>query len=262
MLQMKDIKELLRDFGLSPKEIEVFMMVFQAGKISPAAIAKITKIKRPTVYVVAKDLAKRGFLIEDDTGKTINYLPTQPEYLHEVIEKERSALSTKESVIMRIAEGLKDMPRSSTYAVPKIRFIEGEKEIEKFLYQQIPEWLRSMTSEDTTTWWGFQDNSFLELPRYRKWIEWHWKQMPKNFDLRLLSNDSDTEQTFQEKMTERRKIKFWKNANFTATQWFMGEYSVMIMTSATPHYLVEMKDAVYAKNMRELFKHLWKEVSD
>jgi sugar-specific transcriptional regulator TrmB len=261
MLGMRDINELLRDFGLSTKEIEVFMVVFQAGKISPAAIAKVTKIKRPTVYVIAKDLAKRGFLIEDDTGKTISYLPTKPEYLPEIIEKERSVLNTKENALVRIAESLKNIPQSSTYAVPKIRFIEGEKEIEKFLYHQIPEWLRSMTSEDTTTWWGFQDNSFLESARYRKWIEWHWKQMAKNFDLRLLSNDSDTERTFQGKMTERRKIKFWENANFSATQWFMGEYSVMIMTSATPHYLVEMKDAVYAKNMRELFKHLWEDAS-
>ncbi|MES2134803.1 MAG: helix-turn-helix domain-containing protein [Patescibacteria group bacterium] len=258
---MKEIDELLRDFGLSSKEIQVLMAVFQAGKISPAAIAKLTKLKRPTVYVLAKELAKRGFLLEDTTGKTINYLPTQPEYLSEVIEREHSVLAEKERIIKNITESLKSLPRSSTYAVPKIRFVEGEKEVEQFLYRQIPEWFASMEVAHTRTWWGFQDSSFVQSARYRKWIEWHWKQMPNDFDLRLLSNISDTETAMQGKISERRRIRFWEDADFTATQWFMGEYSVMIMTSATPHYLVETKDAVYARNMRALFKHLWQEVS-
>lgn len=51
-----------------------------------------------------------------------------------------------------------------------------------------------------------------------------------------------------------------RTSNFTVSQWILGDYSVMAQTRSRPHYLVEMHDAVYATNMRELFKNLWEEV--
>ena len=58
-----------------------------------------------------------------------------------------------------------------------------------------------------------------------------------------------------------RSIKFWKKGfDFTETQWIVGDYSIMIMSRQKPYYAVETHDAVYADNMRKLFKNLWEEI--
>jgi len=64
-----------------------------------------------------------------------------------------------------------------------------------------------------------------------------------------------------EKQYARRKMKFWSDAKqFTASTWVCGDYVIMIVTNQQPHYLVEIYDATFAHNMREVFKGLWKKV--
>lgn len=41
------------------------------------------------------------------------------------------------------------------------------------------------------------------------------------------------------------------------TQWVAGDYVINIITSHKPHYLVEIKDAVMAENLREMLKGMW-----
>jgi hypothetical protein len=45
--------------------------------------------------------------------------------------------------------------------------------------------------------------------------------------------------------------------NFSATTWVTGEYVIMLYTQQHPHYLIEIHDARFSQNMRELFKQLW-----
>jgi hypothetical protein len=53
-------------------------------------------------------------------------------------------------------------------------------------------------------------------------------------------------------------IKFWKkDFNFTATNGILGDYVILVMTKQRPHYIVEIHDAVYAENMRQVFRNLW-----
>ena len=86
-----------------------------------------------------------------------------------------------------------------------------------------------------------------------------WLQIPKNFELKLLSNESKIEQVMKnKKYAECRQIKFWdKSSNFTGTLWVLGDYLVLIMTKQRPHYLVEIHDTIFAHNIREVFKNIW-----
>lgn len=57
----------------------------------------------------------------------------------------------------------------------------------------------------------------------------------------------------------RREIRFWEaSEDFTATTWILGNYVVMIVAQEHPHYLVEIHDAVLSRNLREVFKGIWK----
>ncbi len=254
------IEEKLKELGLSEKEVAIYAALVEVGKTSPARLAKATGIKRPTVYAVGEDLLRKGLIEADTTGATMFYFPASAESLKRSVEKEKQALENKKHLLEALSKEVESLPRSKTYAVPRIQFIEHEENVLDFLHKQISVWNASLLKTEPT-WWGFQDHTLVEADKYRKWIRFAWDHSPETMSVNLLSNDSEIEEEMKKTPIPRRNIKFWKGAqNFTATQWIVGDYSVLVQTKQKPHYLVQIHDPVYSANMRELFKNLWKEV--
>lgn len=251
------IDNLLNQLGLSDKEKTIYKLILEHGKISPALLSKLTKINRTTVYSVANDLKSKGLIAEDLGGKIIYYVPILENEFEKTIKKENEKFKEKEKTLRELQEALKNIPKSKTYSVPKIRFID-ETDLEDYLYEATPKWHKSMIKTDST-WWGFQDHTFVE--KFEKWIDWHWDIAPKEIDLKLFTNESGIEKDMKtKKYVERRMIKFLESNEFSATVWAVGEYLVFVMTKQRPYYLVEINDSVLAANTRELFKTLWKKV--
>jgi len=251
------IIELLTKLGFSDKETQVYLTVLENGKIAPARVASLTKIKRSTVYAVAKELLKRGVITEDVEGSGGYLVALPPENLNFAIKTEEQAIAVKKRIVKEAISELLTIPQSTSYSVPKMRFID-EYNVKDFLYRQTPVWEESMSLTKEQTWWGFQDHTFVEDKECGEWVEWYWSRAPEQYDLKLISNDSEIEEKMKTKNIERRVVKFWKkDFKFTATTWILGEYVVFVMSKQRPHYLVEIHDAVYAQNMREVFRNLW-----
>lgn len=268
------IDNILNQLGLSDKEKIIYKLILERGKISPALLARIAKINRTTVYSVASVLKSKGLIAEDLGGKIIYYIPTDTEGLEKTIKKEGEKFKEKERHLRELQETLKNIPKSKTYSVPKIRFIE-EEDINDYLYESTPKWHESMMKTDKT-WRGFQDHTFVE--KFEKWIDWHWEVAPKEIDLKLFTNESKIEKNMEtKKYAKKRIMKFLKSSEpaprfenknylsiqsegFSATQWVIGEYLIFVMTKQHPYYLVEINDSVLAANTRELFKILWEKI--
>ncbi len=244
----------LGKLGFSEKESEVYLALLQHGKMTPAEIAKMTRISRPTVYSVSKELVKKGVVIEDLGGSSRSLIAKQPEDLAILVNREQKALDLKKATVQSAIGELKKIAQSSKYSIPKIVFIP-EEEIEGYLYKQTSTWNASI-KETKTMYWGFQDPSLVE--HYQEWIDWYWQQANPPV-LQLLSNESNIEETMKTKGYTNRRIRFWGGAaSFTATTWIMGGYVVMINTTAHPFHLIELHDAMMAENLRQLFVGIWK----
>ena len=247
------MKALLQQLGLSEGEIAVYSIVVQQRKATPALIARLTKINRPTVYNLCKKLVARGFLVEDLGDKTLKLTLAPPTELKLVMKKDEEELIRRQKLVGELAEELLLIQSSATYPVPKVRFI-GQDRLEQYLYTQAPVWDLSIARYHAV-WWGFQDHTFVE--HYKEWIDWYWKQASPKVQLYLLSNAAKVEDTMKGKY-ERRHIKPWnKGEFFTASTWVLGDYLVMIITDKEPFYLVEIHDERMAHNFRELFKNIW-----
>ncbi len=249
------LEKILKDLELGQKEEKVYRLILERGKVAPAVIARMAHINRSTVYSVAKELKEKGLIVEDIGGKMLYYLPTRSEELEKVIKKEKEKSEEKINIIKKLQAELTALPESKNYSIPKIRFVD-EVDIADYLNEALPRWHESMLKVDTT-WWGFQDHSFVE--KFEKWIDHSWKVAPKEIDLKLLTNGSDIEKKMKDKKyAERRNVRFFPKSEFSATQWVMGDYIIFITTKEHPYYLIEIRDAVIAENTRELFKKLWK----
>jgi sugar-specific transcriptional regulator TrmB len=247
------ITDLLKQLGLGDKEITVYVTLLQHGTLTPASLAKITKLNRSTVYSTIKELVEKGIITEDLGGTYLLVVAKPPQELNILAHKEEKLLQEKKAVIKNAVEELQAFTKSTQYTIPKISFI-AEDEIENHLHKQTSVWDKSILKHDGV-WWGFQDQTFVE--HYEKWIDWYWEQGSKaNASLRLISNE--VAEKIKKKKFTRRQIRFWDQShNFTATTWILGDYVVMAVTNQHPHYMVEIYDATLAHNMREVFKGIW-----
>jgi sugar-specific transcriptional regulator TrmB len=251
------IKETLKKLNFNDKEVQIYLLCLQHGKLTPSAISKMANINRTTVYSVAKELIKKGVLQEDLGGANRAFLALPPQTFESNWKKEERKLQDKKLAVMRAVSELGAYTRGSKYSVPKILFIE-EEGVEDHLYKQTSIWNRSL-KEKEVDYWGFQDPSFIEY--YEEWIDWYWTQEKSSNDISLKLLSTKEAETLKGKKYKNRQIRFWNKAkNITATTWIMGDHVVMIITNKRPHYLVEIVDEVLADNMRQIFKSMWEEV--
>jgi predicted transcriptional regulator len=256
---MDMINETLKNIGLSEKEIAIYLAVLEQGKALPANISQITKINRTTVYSVAKDLVKKGFLYEDLGGQITYLVAVPPQDLKHLLQKEEVELENKRKLFETAILELQNFSKNTKYTIPKISFIQ-EQDLDNYLYKRSDEWHASIMKYDGILW-GFQDHSFAE--NYEKWIDWEWRVGgPKDLRLRLFSNESGIEKKNKNKeYSNRRIIRYWNKTPFTASVWVHGDYFIMVYTQKRPHYLVEIYDSLLAENMREFFKGVWQELA-
>jgi sugar-specific transcriptional regulator TrmB len=248
-----ELQKSLENLGFSAKEIQVYLAIIKLGKTTPAEVAKVTKIGRPTVYNLAKSLISKGVIAEDKADAILHLVALPPEGLRASIERSKVELSKRESLVDGAIEELGLIQSGESYPVPRLRFVE-ENELRDYLFQSAMKWNESVISKDGV-WYGFQDHSFVE--NYEDWIDWTVKKFKgMKYEVKLFSNASKIEEKLEGKIPERN-IKFLKSSRFTATTWVVGDYLVMISTSKAPFYLVEIHDALMAENMREVFKNMW-----
>lgn len=250
------MEKLFEAIGLNANEREVYLAVLSAGKISPQRVARLTGINRTTVYSIAKKLRDSGFITEDVGQKVTYLLAENPENLQKIFEKEEQKLEERKKAAIALSKELATLPRSATYSVPRIHFVE-ESDLSAYLYAEYARWQESAKSHDDT-WWGFQDNTFTET--YDAWIDWCWRQTPE-VKTRLFLNEVQIEQQMGKKYTERNAKPLPSGVHFDSSFWVVGDYLLMAQTRVRPHYLVVIHDAVLARNQRSLFKGLWDSVA-
>jgi len=249
--------DILKNLGLSDKEIKLYKVLLEHGRSTPTQLSKITKINRATIYHTAKGLIGRGLVAEDLAGPVLHFLPLPPKNLLKSISNSRRELDEKEEMVKQAINDLSMISSSNQYSIPKITFIE-EKNLEKYLYDNASRWNKELLKFDGT-WWGFQDHSLVE--NFEDWIVWVSKTKEYNnpkINAKLLSNNSEIENKMEKKIPKsKRNTRFTNGMNFTSTVWIVGEYIITVSTRQHPFYLIEIHDAMLAHNLRETFKKLW-----
>ncbi len=238
--------------GFNMNEKDVYLALVQLGKASPVRIAKETGINRTTVYSISRKLISLGLVGEDLSAKAAYLYAERPEALRHMFAKEETALHTRKALAETIAHEIAALPSAGAYSVPRIKFVE-ETDLSEYLYSATEQWVTSGMQRDNL-WWGYHDDSFTS--EYREWIEWCWKRWPETH-VRLLSNKAEVEERLSEKYAQRITRTLPDTHDFDSSLWVIGDYVLMVQTRERPHYLVEIHDAVFARNQRQLFKSLW-----
>lgn len=116
----------LQDIGLNDKEASVYLALLSVEHASVLDLAKKTKIKRPTVYVVLDSLAKKGLVSETSAGKKNYYYAESPERLKTYVERKKIALEESQKKLETIIPEIKSIQRESGEK-PVVKYFEGKE---------------------------------------------------------------------------------------------------------------------------------------
>ncbi len=249
------ITDLLKKIGFSDKESLVYLTLVQRGRMTASQISISTKLNRTTTYSILGGLIEKNLVIEDLGAATSIYLPAPSSSLLDYFERKERELGKKKELAIRAVSEIERLSSNQPFQLAKITFVD-EADIESHLCNRTAKWTASASAHDNK-WRGFQDSKLLELfPDYFSLL--YKKLLPPTVSQELITEDMPVEKALEKLRYPNRNIKIWQHGyDFTYSTWILGEYIIMIQTKDQPYYLIEMKDAILAKNLRDIFSGLW-----
>ena len=119
---MKDIETALEAWGLTPKEIKVYLALLELGEATTFRIAELTRINRVTLYDLLGALAEKGIVGVTIKEKVKYFYPAKPQVLSEILKEKQQSIQRILPLLVR---------RMGTIGKrPKIEFYEGSKGID------------------------------------------------------------------------------------------------------------------------------------
>ena len=135
LINMDNIKEILKNLDLSDKESDVYLAVLALGKGIISDIARRARLKRTTAYEYVESLLQKGLICKTVGKKRIFYCVENPQKIPKLFEKKKQALDDKKRKMEKYIPELTSL-FSASFSRPVVSFYEGKDGI-KEIYLQI-----------------------------------------------------------------------------------------------------------------------------
>ncbi len=114
---------ILKELGLNPTQIKVYIAFIENGEMSPTAVSQVTKESRTNSYMVCKSLQDLGLISAVGEAKT-KYQANNPIALEKLAERRRQDLADAETKVKRSMPVLLNYYYSFTEK-PGIKMVQG-----------------------------------------------------------------------------------------------------------------------------------------
>lgn len=239
-----DTTKALENLGLSEKESRVYISLLELGRANVTRIAELSKLKRPTVYVLLEELRKKRLVLKIPHVKNTLFIAQDPdEFFQESFKKVKEAHSTLSQLK---AIHRKDDKISTMY-------FEGEEGVrDALLYRH-----KELSNEEVV---GFFAKGETLTPKLLKIChEWREIMSETGATLRGIAPDHASLKEFRDTDTELGQL--FKTIPFT-------QYSSDVSIDATKLFvrivLFNVKQAIIIENpaivktIKEIFELSWK----
>jgi predicted transcriptional regulator len=247
-----------RTLGFKDQEIRLYLTLVEVGKANAQALSKKLGIPRTTVYWLLETLIQHGLVSIEKKKRTTFFVANQLTSFERMVQGERKNLEEqfekKDRAVKELVRELTPYFSKRPFSVPKFQFFEGKDGVRSMLYDYLPEWKDSMRKYDFT-WWGYQDATFPEL--FMDWLKHTWKEWEPKEKSKILTNKAAVEEALLTLAPHRGPRFVPPNINFYSSIWVAGDYIVLIMTSHPPIYAFQIKEPLFAGNLRAVFQMLW-----
>lgn len=114
----------LKNLGLEPKEISLYLKLLETGEATPLELSRKTGIKRPTTYIVLQSLELKGLVVKIVRERTTLYAPHHPSKL---LAEAKLHVKELESILPHLESLLIHQEKGG----PKIFVLEGTQALDR-----------------------------------------------------------------------------------------------------------------------------------
>lgn len=249
----KRVKNYLLDFGLSEKEIILYLTLLRSGPTTVMSLSRATEIKRSTAHNTVDELINKGLISQTNYGERRLVIAESPEKLKFLLEQKKWEMKKLEDNIPEMVKIIKEsVPEHRENTEVEVRYYHGEKGFKEVCQRSL------MKSKD----------EILFLSNYDEWSKIYTIEYDKNhyiptriknqLHLKLLTFES--EQTIEMKKDENhynREIRFLnKKFLFPSTIIIYG-CEVSIMFSSKPYTAILIESYEITESFKKIFYGLW-----
>lgn len=235
----------LQKLGLSPKEAEVYLANLELGPAKIPEIARKSKIKRTTVYVIIESLIEKGLVSFYQSKSTKKFVAEEPNRL-------KSLLKEREQALDQIMPQLTALVKRDQDKRPEVLFYQGREGcltiLEKTLEKADSEVLFIGSINDiykiTTPEYDYEHYIPTRLQKKIKFTA-------------LVFPDPDAEKLRAEEQTALRQVKFLPQDFYFGSSMFIFQDKIAMISSDKELIGVVINSADLAQMERQKFKLLW-----
>ncbi|MFH1235645.1 MAG: helix-turn-helix domain-containing protein [Parcubacteria group bacterium] len=250
------MEKLFQKLGFDGKESSIYISCLKKELNTPASLARITGIKRGTVYFYLEKLKEKGLLTYKVKGKRKYIVAEQPQRaFQEYLANENEKLSRQEQVIASLTPQLQAVMKQKN-ASTNVQFHEGVAGV-RLMIDKIIE------AKTNIYWFGSIDMLLSlvgEEELYRRLTLRRLKQGTTSYaitDRRILAK-----KRFGEKIGNFRQFRFLEK-NFTIDAGMLLFGNVVALASKDhPVKIALIEDSLMAQTLHYFFMLLWGTLPD
>ena len=226
--------------GLEEKEVKVYLDLLSLKRAKLLDLAKVSDIKRTTLYRLLDKLIEKGLVGEIYEGKRHYYIAEPPEKLLQFLTEQKKK-------VKKILPELKTLEEEAVER-PKVKFYEGKEGIKR-LYEEI------FKERGEIVGFSWPDKAFEKIEFFPNFVK---KRVKLKIPIRLiLPNTKFARQRKRTGKKELRTVKLSPNLPpFEAVFLISGKKIIMFsLKSWFVGVLIENKEI--AKGLKSFFEALW-----
>lgn len=241
---------ILMELGLSEKEAKVYLASLSLGPTTVLKIARITEIKRPSVYPVVERLKNIGLMSEEIKGFKTFYKAEPPDKLELILEEHKAKFKDSLPDFSKLynLQGEHDV-------IKRYDGLQAVKSVYEDLLKNIQPHEDYLVIADQASWLKLDEDYFMDFSKRRA-------KLP--IDIRMFQTNNPKSRWFKKhEKNFNLKIKFLpKNITEMATNLVIIPKMLVIHQIIPPisALVIENKSAIQLH--RQLFEILWQTLPD
>ncbi len=118
------MEELLRQLGLSRKEIQTYELLLKQASLNASQVAGFLKENRTNTYMILERLNNKGLVIYDESKPIRSYLPANPTAIQKIWDDEYRKIRQIKNLMSQTLPALESQYRLSQVK-PGVVYLEG-----------------------------------------------------------------------------------------------------------------------------------------
>ncbi|MDP1694366.1 MAG: helix-turn-helix domain-containing protein [Candidatus Woesearchaeota archaeon] len=233
-------EEALRKFGLTEREVKVYLAALVTGTATANTIAKYAKVERTTTYDILKSLMEKGIAsyILKDKRKCFEVIP--PQNLISILDANKRSLQEVLPELRALAH--------TTIEKPKVSLFEGKLGIKNIIHDVYKE------GKNFDVYANSEIITFLNHD-FEKFVKLRTQQ--KIFVRVIHEKSAETIKLIEEEKYKQRDVRYLENFKLpSATFIYANKVAIFNFSKLEPiGVLIENRDI--ANTQRIVFEKLW-----